>query len=480
MNAPTLLWHDYETFGANPSRDRPAQFAALRTDLDLQPVGEPISAYCWPARDTWPHPDACLLTGITPQHCQTHGVREAEFAALVHEALAEPGTCGVGYNSIRFDDEVTRFLLYRNFHEPYAREWERGNSRWDLIDLVRLCHALRPEGVVWPRRDDGTPSFKLEELSAANHLIHDTAHDALSDVHATIALARLIRAAQPRLYEFYFNLRFKREAQKLLDWTTMQPVLHVSSRFSASRGCLAMVAPLAAHPVQANAVIVYDLDADPEEFLRLDAEAIRHRVFTSREALGEDVARIPLKLVHTNRSPALAPLSALKGVDLTRIALDPERCQRHWQRLHESPEVAAKAREVFAPAEERATPDADQALYAGFIADADRARLNQVRRATPAELAAHPPRFDDERYRELLFRYRARNWPETLTSEEAQRWRDLRRARLLEAGAQASLDWTSYTACIAQCRAERDSPRDRALLDALDDWGRQLTEDLHA
>ncbi|MEO6690022.1 MAG: exodeoxyribonuclease I, partial [Dokdonella sp.] len=186
----TLLWHDYETTGADPRRDRPAQFAAIRTTLELEPVGEPMSIFCKPAADVLPHPEACLITGITPQQMQRDGVIEAEFAALVNEAMAEPGTCNVGYNSLRFDDEFTRHLLYRNFHDPYEREWKDGNSRWDLIDLARMCYALRPDGIEWPRRDDGSASFRLEHLARANHIAQARAHDAVSDVEALIGLAR--------------------------------------------------------------------------------------------------------------------------------------------------------------------------------------------------------------------------------------------------------------------------------------------------
>ena len=176
MADPTFFWHDYETFGADPRRDRPSQFAGIRTTMALEPVGEPVMFFGKPPRDSPPHPVACLITGIAPQDADRDGLMEAEFAAAVHEQLAQPGTCGVGYNSLRFDDEFTRNLLYRNFFEPYGREWENGNSRWDLIDLVRMCHALRPEGIAWPRRDDGSVSFRLEDLARVNSLKIGRAH----------------------------------------------------------------------------------------------------------------------------------------------------------------------------------------------------------------------------------------------------------------------------------------------------------------
>ena len=194
----TFLWHDYESFGASPRLDRPAQFAAIRTDAELREIGQPVDLYCRPALDVLPQPDACRITGITPQMAEERGLDEPDFIAAVLGHLGAPGTCGVGYNSFRFDDELTRHTAWRNFHDPYAREWQNGCSRWDLIDTVRMTYALRPDGIEWPRREDGHPSFRLEHLAAANGLEQEKAHDAVSDVRATIALARLVRDRQPR------------------------------------------------------------------------------------------------------------------------------------------------------------------------------------------------------------------------------------------------------------------------------------------
>ncbi|OJY88053.1 MAG: exodeoxyribonuclease I [Lysobacterales bacterium 63-13] len=473
MAATTFFWHDYETTGADPRRDRPAQFAGIRTNLDLEVIGDPVMLYCKPAPDVLPHPEACLITGITPQLAEREGRIEAEFAAIVHEELAAPGTCGVGYNSLRFDDEFTRHLLYRNFHDPYEREWKAGNSRWDLIDLARMCYALRPQGIEWPLRDDGTPSFRLEHLAAANRLMQDRAHDALSDVEALIGLARLIRTQQPRLFDFHFDLRRKQRAFQLLDVAHRTPVVHVSSRYPASRGCLAIVVPLAIHPQQANGVIVYDLDVDPTALLELDADEIADRVFVARADLPEDVERIPLKLVHSNRSPALAPLSVLKDIDHARIGLDLGRALRHLDMLNGAEGLAAKMQAVFAAQVSREPPaDPELALYSGFLPDADKNRLREVRR-TPSELLGSPSLvFTDPRYAELLFRYRARNWPHSLSHAEALRWQAFRQRRLTTETALTTLTLEQYFALIAQKRSEVDPTR-LPLLDALEDWGRE-------
>ena len=440
MNSASFYWHDYETFGIDSRRDRPAQFAGQRTTLDLEPIGEPLSIYCKPAPDILPTPTSCLITGITPQLCEREGVIEADFAAQIHDELAQPGTCGAGYNSLRFDDEFTRNLLYRNFYDPYAREWEKGNSRWDIIDLARMCCALRPKGIEWPKREDGAISFRLEDLTAANHLTHERAHDALSDVYATIALARLLRRHQPRLFEFYFELRRKQRVFELLDHIHRTPVLHVSSRYASSRGCLAMIVPLTPHPSQPNGVIVYDLSVDPTPLLELDAAEIADRVFTPRADLPDDVERIPLKTVHANRSPALAPMSVLAGVDTARIGLDTGICLRHLDRLRGAPDVAEKLRQVFATTREERIIDPELSLYSGFFCDGDRNLLKKVRATAPESLGTTTFQFTDARFEELLFRYRARNWPQTLNAEEHKRWDSWCRNRLT-----MPTEWTTLT-----------------------------------
>ena len=478
-NGPSFYWHDYETFGVDPRRDRPAQFAGQRTNCELEPIGEPLVIYCKPAPDVLPQPMSCLITGITPQQADRDGLIEAEFAARIHEEFAVPATCSAGFNSIRFDDEFTRNLLYRNFYDPYAREWENKNSRWDIIDLARMCYALRPQGVEWPMRDAENrgrlPSFRLEDLTAANGLAHRHAHDALSDVQATIDLARLLRSRQPRLFDFYFALRRKQRACELLDYAHRTPVLHVSSRYPAERACLAMIVPLAQHPTQPNKIIVYDLDVDPAPLLALDAGEIADRVFTPRMDLPVDVERIPLKAVSVNRSPALAPLAALAGVDTARIRLDRERCLAHWQLLRDTADLPEKLRHVFATPQDDAAIDPELAIYRGFSDDGDRELLRRIRATPPALLGQSSFTFRDARYAELLFRYRARNWPETLARDERERWDQFRFRRLREQTDLSGASLDGYFAEIGKLRqVHAADPHKTPLLDALEQWGHHL------
>jgi exodeoxyribonuclease-1 len=448
--------------------------------LDLEPIGEALSIYCKPARDILPHPAACLITGITPQHAERQGVIEAEFAARINEELALPGTCGAGYNSIRFDDEFTRNLLYRNFYDPYEREYKNENARWDIIDLARMCYALRPQGIQWPRRENQAPSFRLEDLAAINSLSHERAHDALSDVYATIGFARLLRTRQPRLWDFYFALRRKQRAFELLDYAHRTPVLHVSSRYPAERGCLAIVVPLALHPQRATSVIVYDLGVDPTPLLELEADEIADRLFTPQADLPEGVTRVPLKAVHANKSPALAPLSVLRDVDTSRIGLDPERCMAHLQLLNKGSDLAEKLRRVFTtPRDERGTSDPELSIYAGFASDADKRLFGQVRSTPAVELGKRDFGFRDPRYAELLFRYRARNWPQSLAPDEHTRWEEFCQARLTQSTPITNLTLDQYFAEIVAARTHPAiTGAQRALLDQLDAWGRGIATEL--
>ncbi|GBL47468.1 exodeoxyribonuclease I [Sulfuriferula multivorans] len=428
----TFLWHDYETFGIDPRSDRPAQFAAIRTDAELNEIGAALMSYCQPAPDYLPDPQSCLITGITPQLCLERGLPEYRFASEIEQAFSQPGTIGVGYNTIRFDDEFTRFLLWRNLSDPYAREWQNNCGRWDLLDVVRTTYALRPEGIVWPTKEDGRPSFKLEHLSAANGLAHAAAHDALSDVRATIALAQLIRRRQPRLFDFCFTLHKKDAVAEQISLHAPRPFLHVSGMVPTERGCLMLAWPLALHPTNKNEVIVWDLAFDPAELFELDAASIRTRLFTAAAALPEGVSRLPIKTIHLNKSPVVINnLNTLTPAMAERWGMDIAAGLQYASRFANAPDMLAIWRDVFQrPAAGAVDVDAD--LYGGFVGNNDRRVLNRLRSLPPEQLAQAHPSFDDPRLEELLFRYRARNFPATLSEGEAQRWHEHRAARLFE------------------------------------------------
>ncbi|RNF83239.1 exodeoxyribonuclease I [Montanilutibacter psychrotolerans] len=476
----SFLFYDLETFGADPRTTRIAQFAAIRTDADLNEIDEPISIFVKPADDLLPSPTATLITGIAPQQALRDGMGEAEAFALIFDEMARPQTCSLGYNSLRFDDEFVRHGLFRNFHDAYEREWRGGNSRWDLLDVLRLAHALRPDGIQWPLREDGAPSFKLEHLALANGVREGDAHEALSDVRALIGLARKLKTAQPRLWNYALRLRDKRHAATLLDTIAMTPVLHVSQRFPATRLCAAPVMPLARHPRIDSRVIVFDLAQDPGPLLTLEPAAIADRLYVPAERLAQGETRIALKEVHLNRCPALIPWEHLRERDFARLRIDPDEVARNADRIRDAgPELVEKVRRVFATEHPRQPSDVDASLYDGFIGDGDKRLFAKVRSTQPEALREAVFDFRDARLPELLFRYRARNWPHTLDAGERTRWNAYRRERLLGEGRLSEYTFASFAAELAAVREQhRDDAGKLALLDQLAQWVRNIESEL--
>ena len=475
-SSETFYWHDYETTGANPAYDRPIQFAGLRTDNNLNPIGEPLVIYNRLAEDCLPHPAATRVTGIGPSTAMEQGLCEADFIAHIHQELQQPGTCGLGYNSIRFDDEVTRFTLYRNFFPAYAREYGQGRTRWDLIDVVRAFHALRPEGLCWPTRDDGLPSFRLEDLTAANNIDHGAAHDALADVQATIALAKKLKEAQPALFETLFSQRTKQKVAPLLDVGAMRPVVHVSGMFGAARANLAVVVPLAPHPKNGNEIICADLSGSMD-FLDHSVETVKGHLFVKESDLPEGVSRPPLKTVRLNKAPVVLPTEWVAGAVAERLGLNGDLARASLAVLRgtrDADPVGFKTfvQSIFSDREFDPRTDPDTMLYSGFIDPGDQGLLEQVRDASPDQLRDNRWVFSDARLPELLFRYRARNYPESLSPDERKQWQEHCEIKLLE---DVSGQEPPFWEAMAVERGRPDlSPRQVAALDDLERYARSI------
>jgi len=470
----TFYWHDYETFGTDPQRDRPVQFAGLRTDVDFKIIDDPLVIYCKPSPDYLPNPDSCLITGITPQMAEQKGVCEAEFIGQIHQQFAQPNTCTLGYNNLRFDDEVTRNCLYRNFYDPYAREWQNGNSRWDIIDVVRAARALRPEGIKWPVNEDGKPSLRLDQLTIANGITHVAAHDALSDVYATIGIARLVKQAQPKLFQFLLEHRVKAKVLELLQLGSFKPVVHISGKYAAIKNGLAIVLPVCKHPTNTNGIIVYDLSVDPEPMLSLSIEDIQQRLFTATDNLPEGVTRIPLKTVHINKCPVLAPVSVIKPDDAQRLAIDLALCEANITKIKAAAGLTEKLAAVFSGHNySEQDYDPDLAIYSGgFFSDADKQKMAKIRVTSPEQLAKAKFNFTDPRLPEMLFRYRARNYPETLSADELMRWNEFCRDRLTGRSAGSGITLDGYFARLQELRSSKNCNLE--IINALDAYALEL------
>lgn len=434
LKQPTLYWHDYETFGLNPGSDRPAQFAGIRTDLDFNILSAADEWYCRPPNDYLPSPEACLITGITPQYALQNGLYESEFIKLINDQFSQPDTCVLGYNNIRFDDEVTRYTLFRNFRDPYQREWKNGCSRWDIIDLVRTCYALRPDGINWPLDENDVPSFRLELLTKENNLAHEQAHDAMSDVYATIAIAKLIKQSNPKLYDYCFNLRNKNNVLKALKLGSFTPLVHISGMFPAIQGCASYILPLIAHPTNKNAIIALDLNKDLSSLLTLSVADIRHYLYTATTDLPEGINRPAIKLIHINKCPIVAPAKTLTEERADQLGIDREQCRRSLELILANKDVINKCQAVFDQEHidsKKRTPE--ETLYTGgFFSSSDKTKINQVVNSSFNTLSEIDFKFDDARLAPLLWHYRARNAPESLTIEEQQKWQNHRQAYLMD------------------------------------------------
>jgi len=431
---PSFFWHDYETFGLNPGTDRPSQFAGIRTDLELNIISEPYEWYCRPPNDYLPSPEACLVTGITPQHALQHGEFENQFIFNILQQFQTPQTCVVGYNNIRFDDEVTRFTLYRNFHEPYQREYQNGCSRWDIIDMVRACYALRPDGIKWVFDENDAPSFRLELLTKANDIAHQQAHDAMSDVYATIAMAKLIKTVHPKLFDYCYALRQKNKVLNELKLGSFTPLVHISGMFPALQGCCSYILPVAQHPTNSNAVIVIDLNKDITQLASLSIEDLQTYLYTATDNLPEGINRPPLKLIHINKCPIVASAKTLTGERATELGVDLKQCRQSLNFFLENKSLVEKLVTVFITENKnQIEQQPEQKLYSGgFPSTNDKQQAKEITTLTSQQIATHQVNFDDPNLSVLWWRYKARNYPQSLTIEEQQKWEQHRKDYLIE------------------------------------------------
>jgi len=500
----TFYWYDYETFGISPKTDRISQFAGIRTDENLNILDEHMF-YCKPTHDCLPSPKSCAVTGISPQLCEQNGMIEHAFIQKINTEFSTPNTCIVGYNSISFDDEFTRHTLYRNFIDPYAWHWQNGNTRWDILDVVRLCYALKQDSSLkwvykkyikcelldiywgerekkkaviakvknagkeyeiannWDKNIEGIfselsilkgkevgyctfgnhsnlewfenvelwsdnlekkyPIFKLDQLSLANGVEHSNAHDALADVRATIAIAKIIKDTQPQLFDYAFSLREKKTVERKIQ--LFEPMLHTSGMYLAEKSCTRLAVALAYHPEYNDRAIVFNLDQDPSLLLELEVEELKALMFTKQFKLPKGVERLQIKDLVFNKSPMFVPnVYKLEPKIVEQLQINMDQCMQHLAFIKDNQLTITKVvQDLYRNDQERvATVDVDQSLYDGFIDNADKRIGNQIQTLSIDELKDFHPKFKDQKLSTLLLHFKARNYPETLSEDEAEDW----------------------------------------------------------
>lgn len=452
------------------------QFAGQRTDMDLHPVGEPHNFLIKMTEDVVPEPDAILITGITPQKTLQDGLTEVEFLKLFHDDIAIPGTIFAGFNTVRFDDEFMRFLHYRNFYDPYEWQWTEDKSRWDLLDLVRMTRALRPDGIKWPVDSKGSPTNRLELLTSVNNLNHQNAHDALSDVLACMDVAKLIKAKQPKLFDYLLNLRDKKKVAALVN--SGQPFVYTSGKYASEFEKTTVVATISEHPSQSGGAFVFDLRYDPRPFVKLDASALAE---AWRKRKDEPGLRLPVKTLKYNRCPAVAQLSVLDEASQKRLKLEPKTYLTNFERLKKvQAKLSNSLRQAVELLDEKQQArlledeqEADARLYEDFFTDEDKTKMSMVRAASGEELAGIEPNFRDQRLQLLLPLYRARNFPDAMTDADRKAWETYRQRKLLGGGAASRL--ARFFARLGQLAEEGGlTGEQRYLLEELQLYGQSI------
>ncbi len=445
----TFYFYDLETSGINARAQRIMQFAGQRTDENFQPLGEPQNWLVKLSDEILPDPDAVLITGITPQKTFEEGYSEAEFLKLFYKEVLQPDTIICGFNTIRFDDEFMRNTLWRNFYDPYEWQWQDGRSRWDLLDVVRMVRALRPDGIEWPVDEKGQPTNRLELLTKANGLDHESAHDALSDVRATIAVAQLLKQKQSKMFEYLLSMRTKKVVQTLLNLDDPQPFVYTSGRFANTWQKTTVVVPFAEG--EHGAVLVYDLRQDPDQLAKLDDAELSLKAFQR----DQETELLPVKALKDNKCPAVAPLGVFDKDCQERLQLTMQTVEDNLKKLRRNQDLIDRLAQLFTKRTEEmkakfpAHTDPDFQLYDGFLNDADKGRMSAVRAADEDGLADLTLDFADERLSQLLPRYKARNFPRSLTASEREAWEVYRHERLVR-GADGQLPLEQFAQRLAE------------------------------
>ena len=433
----TFFFYDLETSGFSPQNDRIMQFAGQRTDENLNRIGEPVNILVRLNDDVLPSPSALMVTKISPQKTVEEGYTEAEFAKMLVEEYFTPDTVIVGYNNVRFDDVHIQHLLWRNFYPPYDWQWKDGRSRWDLLDVVRMIRALRPEGINWPfiineETGEKFAANKLELLTKENGILHENAHDAMSDVDGLINVARLLKEKQPQIFNYLFKIRSKNEVQKLVNLENPKPFVYTSGRFKVEFEKTTVAFPIA--PAKNQNVIVWDLRFSPEKFIDWSEDQILENITANFETRSsDDFEPIAAKILQYNKCPAVAPMGVLTEENQQRLKIDLAEIQKNLDTLRKNPHFAENLRSAFERRSEvfqdrnnaeKSAPEAR--LFEGFVSKSDDIKIEAVRNSTDRELADFHPDFADERLTDLLLHYKARSFPKSLSSQEKELWEEYR------------------------------------------------------
>lgn len=394
----TYLFYDIETTGLNKCFDQVLQFAAIRTDLALKEL-ERHEFQIRLNSDVIPSPEALIVHRMGISQLQ-EGENELEALRKIHQLLNTPGTISVGYNTLGFDDEFLRFSFYRNLLSPYTHQYANSCARMDIYPLTLLYYLFKPEIIQWPKVGD-VVSMKLEHLSRINNLMKGSAHNAMVDVEATLALARKLQESET-LWDFSCAYFHKETDLSRLNKLSGEAIL-IQGKIGSRDNYLAPVLSLGQHYHYKNQTLWLRLDR--EELSKTTSDTIRENTYVLRKKPGEDPILLPIQDRY------------LEKISQSRRELAEE--NKRW--LAANPELLREIQEyhrnfVYPPVP---NIDVDAALYEiGFPSREEEGLFLQFHAASPKDKLTIAERIPNKKRQSQAYRILARFYPEYLGEKE--------------------------------------------------------------
>lgn len=382
----SFVFFDTETTGLKHGFDQIVHFAAIRTDANLKEIDRFEARSCL-LPHVLPHPAALRTNGLPigrlldanlPSHYDM-------VRAIRQRLLSWSPSIFLGYNSIRFDEEMLRHALFQTLHPAYLTS-NHNNSRADVWGLVMAAAAVSPACLNVPIDPEGRPIFRLEQLALANDVAHEQAHNALSDVVATLELCRLVHQRSPELWQRF--VRFSKKAT-VGDFVEAEDGFMLTE-FFANQAYHAPVVCIGRDPDQANGRFCLSLNGDVDRFAAMTDDELRAELAQKP---------CPVRRLRINAAPTLtalydAPEVMLDGVDIDAI-------EAQARRVKDDPALCSRLVSAYIAAREPRIPSrhVEARLYDGFPGPQDEARMVEFHDAEWEDRLSIIQSFDDERLR---------------------------------------------------------------------------------
>lgn len=400
-----FVFYDTETTGSETFFDQILQFAAFRTDSDLNEIGR-FEIRCRIQPHILPSPGALIVTGMTLDRVlDTNLPTLFQMASAIHQKLTEwSPAVFVGYNSLEFDEDLVRQTFYQSLLPTYLTN-TNGNSRLDVMRLALAANEFAPGSLAIPLRPDGKNTFRLDRLAPENGFQHPNAHDAMADVEATLFMARLARDRIPWVWDHMVTMGKKPLAMKRAQ---DEPVC-LYTEFSFNKPHRWLVSAIAADPGNSGNVIAFNLEHDPSELLTIGEESLKKWAKSKPK---------PLREIKASNCPILLDLSFAQGrVDILKIG--EQEILRRGSPLQSSPELRHRLLRVCVEARETYEEShwLERQIYCGFASRSDETLMREYQKASWARRMEISEQLEDERFRRTAKRIIFNERPETLDGE---------------------------------------------------------------